>query len=198
MRGAISAISIAIVCCSSFAHAQMVAESASTASSSGVFDTEASDYVENNGLAARVLFVSKSAGTQRTVSIEMRNTREEPIWLAVIGPPPNAVDTLGSTYSVVQIAGLATCQTLKSNSIERCMTNYSGYLPGSAFTSLAAGASSLVNLTLSAPEAQSSGDGFMSLTMSAALGVGDQPAKSGDRGLISIPISFPLIPLEAK
>ncbi|NOE36211.1 hypothetical protein [Ruegeria sp. HKCCD7318] len=178
-------------------NAQMISEGVSSDGSNGSFEA-GTDFVENNGLAVRVVFVSKATGEQRTVSVEMKNTRDEAMWLALIGPEPSAIDTQGTTYKVVQVAGLSSCRYLKANEVDNCMRNAGGYLPGSVFTNLSPGASSLLNLTLEATSEPNTAEGFMSLTMNAAMSVGDQPSASGDRGLASIPISFPLIPLEAQ
>lgn len=179
------------------ATSQMVSDTDSSGAAPGAFES-GSDFVENNGLAVRVLFISQPAGTQRTVSVEMKNTRDEAVWLAVIGPAPTAIDTQGSTYQVVQIAGVGTCKSLQTTHIDNCMRNSSSYLPGTVFSVLAPGSSSLINITLDTKGAAGATQGFMSLTMNAAMGIGDQPAPSGERGLVSVPISFPLIPLEAQ
>lgn len=197
MRRAGLICSIVILLAASHATAQMVSDGGSAGGTTGTFEAS-SEFVENNGLVVRVLFVSQPAGSQRTVSVELKNTREEAVWLAMIGPEPTGIDTQGSTYQVVQIAGLGTCKSLQASHIDTCMRNASSYLPGSVFSLLAPGASSLLNMTLDTKGAPSAKEGFMSLTMNAAMGVGEQPAAGGERGLVSVPISFPLIPLEAQ
>ena len=173
----------------------MISDSSSNSGTQGSFEA-GSDFVENNGLSVRVLFISDASENRRTASLELKNTSDETIWLALIGPAPQAVDTSGNTYTITNIAGLASCKDLAVSSIDFCMTNRSNFLPGSAFSSLAANASSILNLTLQSSTDQIADTGFLSLTMSAALAQGDQPAKTGDRELIAIPISFPLISLE--
>lgn len=197
VRNTIPFLAVVLLFLGTSAFAQMVSGNSSGSNASSSFQS-GSDFIENNGLSVRVLFVSKASGEQRTVSIELKNSREEPIWLAIIGPPPTAVDTSGNTYSVVQIAGLATCEQLVTKHIASCMTNRYGYMPGDSLSNLAPGASSLVNMTIQAASGQAVDEGFLSLTMNAALGIGDQPKGDGDRGLISIPVSFPLISLEAQ
>lgn len=197
MRRSICSFAAGAILAALPASAQMVLETAASGSDASVFEAS-TEAVVNNGLSARVLFVSKAAGAQRTVSVELKNMRDEPIWLSIIGPSPMGIDTNGGTYAVTQISGLSTCKQLESKYIDSCMTNRADYLPGSTMSLLSPGASSLVNLALQSPSGESADTGFLSLTMNAALGVGDPPANAGDRGLISIPISFPLISLEAK
>ncbi len=71
-------------------------------------------------------------------------------------------------------------------------------MPSSTLTKLAPGSASLVNLTLQSSSGSTADEGFLSLTMNAAMGSGDTLPDAGDRNLVAIPVSFPLISLEPK
>ena len=151
------------------------------------------DYVQNNGLAVRVMFIGRGSGDTATISVEFRNATNDSIWVALIGPTPNAVDTAGNTYAITQIAGIATCSNLANRYISDCLTRES-HLPSGAFTQLSKGAASLVNLTLSGASLPETG--FLSVTMTAALASGEAPSAGQERSLSTVPISLPLIALE--
>ncbi len=157
------------------------------------------EFVENNGLAVRVLFVGKNASQKTlTLSAELKNTSSENLWLAIIGPKPVAVDTSGNSYQLQSLNGLAQCQNLDNRSIAYCMSNYAGYLPGDAFASLQSGASSIATMTFTATDIPDSG--FMSLSINVAVGTGQKPENTTGkpRDVANIAISFPLITLEDK
>lgn len=154
------------------------------------------DQVRNGGLGVRILFVGKNAdGKTLTISAELQNVTEEPIFVSLVGPPPAAIDTQGVTYRLAQASGLPQCQSLQNDRISRCFTNWNGYLPGAAFSVLQPAASAIVATTFSAEQVSTSG--FLSVTMNVALASGTRPGdqRGNDVQLENVAISFPLIAL---
>lgn len=155
------------------------------------------EQIRNGGLGVRILFVGKNAdGKTLTISAELQNVTEEPIFVSLVGPPPAAIDTQGVTYQLAQASGLPQCKSLKNNDISACFTNWNGFLPGAAFSVLQPGASAIVATTFAADQASTSG--FLSVTMNVALASGTRPGdqRGNDVQLENVAISFPLIALE--
>ena len=173
--------------------------SGASSSSGGADFSPSTDFVENNGLAVRVLFIGKNKPQKMiTLSAELKNTSAENIWLAVIGPKPAAVDTSGNTYQLSALNGLAQCKALDNGNVANCISNFSNLLPGDAFASLQSGASSIVTMQFSATDVPDSG--FLSLSINVAVGSGQKPSNAlkEPRELANVAISFPLISLEDK
>jgi hypothetical protein len=169
------------------AQAQIIDDSAASASVARV---------ENGGIAVEIAFIGRNPdGKRLTVASEIRNLRDERVFVAVIGPPPGAVDNQGVTYSLASSAGIAQCDDLRTNRIQECMRNWSSILPGYAFSSLDPGTSALVSLTFEAPEVSQTG--FLSLSLNLAVGAGEMPSndRSVDRPLDNIAVTFPMIRL---
>ncbi|MCA0871438.1 hypothetical protein LCL97_11420 [Seohaeicola saemankumensis] len=165
------------------------------------------DQIRNGGLGVRILFVGKNAdGKTLTVSAELQNVTDQPIFLALIGPPPAAIDTQGVSYQLQNAAGLPQCKVLHNDVIKNCFLNetissfkgfaYRDPLPGSAFSVLQPAASAIVATTFTAEQASTSG--FLSISMNVALATGMRPAddRANDPQLENVAISFPLIALE--
>ena len=80
--------------------------------------------VENGGIAVEIAFIGRNPdGKRLTVAAEIRNLRDERVFVAVIGPPPGAIDNQGVTYSLASSAGIAQCDRLATSHIEGCMRN---------------------------------------------------------------------------
>lgn len=157
------------------------------------------DQIRNGGLGVRILFVGRNAdGKTLTISAELQNVTEEPIFISLVGPPPAAIDTQGVTYQLEQASGLPQCKHLSNNYISQCFANSHGYLPGAAFSVLQPGASAIVATTFAADQASTSG--MLSVTMNVALASGTRPGdkRGNDVQLENVAISFPLIPLEGS
>jgi len=158
--------------------------------------TPTTDMIENGGIGVRVLFLGRNPdGKHLTVSAEIRNVADEPAFIALVGPPPSAIDNMGVTYGLNQISGLATCKRLSMDWIQGCLNNTQSALPGGVFSQLQPGASSVVAMTFEAPEVTRTG--FLSLALNVALARGKRPdnAVNKERGLDNIAISFPIIQL---
>lgn len=172
-------------------------ETAAFPQSAGTAFAPSTDQVVNSGLGVRLLFVGRNEnGKALTISAEVQNLSEEPAFIALVGPPPAAIDTNGVTYTLANLAGLANCESMLTAHISRCFANTSGYLPGEAFSLLQPQASAIVALTFESEQASTSG--FLSVTLSIALGTGTRPASSSDRAtaLENVAISFPLVALD--
>lgn len=155
------------------------------------------DQIRNGGLGVRILFVGRNAdGKTLTISAEMQNVTEVPIFVSLVGPPPVAIDTQGVNYQLAQASGVPQCRSLENDDISLCFTNWNDYLPGAAFSVLQPGASAIVATTFSAEQASTSG--FLSVTMNVALASGTRPSdqRGNDVQLENVAISFPLIALE--
>lgn len=152
--------------------------------------------LQNGGLGVKILFIGKNPdGLNVTVSAQIVNLTDETVKVALIGPPPGAVDDHGTTYDLVKVSGIGSCYSLKVNLVNNCMRNTSSYLPGPKFTQISAGQSVVVPVSL---KAQSKTAGTMlSYSMNLAVHTGDE-AVSDDQGrqLKNIAVSFPLIPLD--
>ena len=172
-------------------HAQSARAGAPDASPLGV------GTVRGNGLETQVLFAGLDEAEQAvTLTVRITNTAGEPAYLALVGPRPRAVDSLGNAYEVARLAGLAQCASMRNSRIDECIRNLGNRLPGTMFTLIPPGASSLVNIELSARKAAR--EGFLSFTMNAAMGRGTRPGddRSADAGLDYINIHLPAIPLK--
>lgn len=184
-----TALSLALSLAIALAPAQAQIVDSSAPSASG-------DRVENGGIAVEIAFIGRNPdGKRLTIAAEIRNLRDERVFVAVIGPPPGAIDNQGVTYSLASSAGIAQCGRLETSEIENCMRNWNSILPGYAFSSLDPGTSALVSLTFEAPEVTQTG--FLSLSLNLALGVGEMPSndRSVDRPLDNIAVTFPMIRL---
>lgn len=152
--------------------------------------------VENGGIAVEIAFIGRNPdGKRLTIASEIRNLRDERVFVAVIGPPPGAVDNHGVSYSLASSAGIAQCTQLRTDRIQECMRNWNGILPGYAFSSLDPGTSALVSLTFEAPEVSQTG--LLSLSLNLAVGAGEMPSndRSVDRPLDNVAVTFPMIRL---
>lgn len=158
--------------------------------------TPTTDQIQNGGLGVRLMFVGRNEdGKTLTVSAELQNITEEPVYLALVGPPPAAIDTSGVTYTLSKIGGLAHCQSLENRYVARCFTNGYEYLPPGNFNLLQPGAAAIVATTFSAEQASTSG--FLSVTMNVLLAKGSRPKskRSSDDALDNVAISFPVVDL---
>ena len=181
------AVALALLLGPAPARAQIVDSSAPSASG---------ERVENGGIAVEIAFIGRNPdGKRLTIASEIRNLRDERVFVAVIGPPPGAIDNQGVTYSLASSAGIAQCGRLATSEIQNCMRNWNGILPGYAFSSLDPGTSALVSLSFEAPEVTQTG--FLSLSLNLAVGVGEMPSndRSVDRPLNNIAVTFPMIRL---
>ena len=151
----------------------------------------------NSGLGVRLLFVGaqRRMAAKITISAEVRNVSDEPSFIALVGPPPAAIDTNGVTYVLKGLAGVASCQRMTVGDIRGCFANSGGYLPGEAFSLLDPQVSAIVALTFEAEQASDSG--LLSVTMNIARGTGTRPTSDAARAtsLENIAISFPLVEL---
>ena len=203
---------ITILCVSGFlphlCHAQFASgdESASGANPSNAFGQQGqsafaptTEQIKNNGLGVRILFLGRNE-EEKTLSIsaELQNLSDEPLYLALVGPHPAAIDTSGIAYTLKKTAGLAQCRSLENKNIAYCFSNYSNYLPGSSFSLLQPGASAVVVTTFAANKISSSG--LLSVTMNVAMAKGARPSdkRSKDTKMENVAISFPLITLEGR
>lgn len=155
--------------------------------------------IVNGGLGVKILFVGRNQdGKTLTISAELQNVSDEPIFIALVGPAPAAIDTSGVTYELKKIGGLAQCNSLDNNSIAYCFNNRSNYLPGANFSLLQPRVSAIVATTFAANQASTSG--FLSVTMNVALAKGERPKddRNKDNKLENVAISFPLITLKEK
>lgn len=153
--------------------------------------------VQNNGLGVKLLFVGRNPdGKQLTISAELQNLTKEPVYLALVGPAPAAIDTSGVSYQLSKIAGMAQCNNLGNTYISYCFSNKSGALPGASFSLLQGGASAIVATTFTADQVSEAG--YLSVTMNVAMGKGTRPGDKSDRGsqLENVAISFPLVALK--
>ena len=153
--------------------------------------------VRGNGLETRVLFVgSNIAERTLTLSVSVTNTGAEPVYLALVGPHPRAVDSQGGTYQVAGVAGIAQCESMLNSQIDGCIRNRRNRLPGTMFTLIPPKASSLLNIELSTRKVAR--EGFVSFTMNAAMGRGTRPDddRSADAKLDYINIHLPALPLK--
>lgn len=191
---------IACLAVSSESRAQFAAPeqpAASQGGGSGSAFKPTTEMIENGGIGVRVMFVGRNAdGKTLTVSSEIKNLSDEAKYIALTGPQPAAIDTSGVTYSLLSHSGLGACKNLANEYIQYCAQNSSGYLPGSFFSLLQPGASSIVALTFQGPQVSESG--FLSLTMNVAVGAGSRPIDGKQRKLENVAISFPLVALEKK
>lgn len=154
------------------------------------------DQIQNGGLGVRILFVGRQNDSKTlTISAELQNLTKEPIFVALVGPAPAAIDTSGVTYMLQKVGGMAQCETLEKRYIAHCFSNYSGYLPGAAFSLLQPGASAIVATTFAAEQVSASG--FLSVSMNIALAKGSRPQDKRDKDakIENVAISFPLVAL---
>lgn len=152
----------------------------------------ASRVVENGGVGVRVNLLRPSPdGMQLNASAEVVNMTEGPIYVAMVGPAPAAMDDSGVAYTLGSVQGIATCNSLAVNHIDWCMSNTNGSLPGGSFLLLQPGASGHVQLSFVAPEVTRSG--FASLSLSLAVGYGERPTNKVTRPLENVAIAFPLV-----
>lgn len=164
------------------------------------------EFVQNGPIAARVLFVGRNPDGKRiSVSAEMKNLGADVVYIALVGPSPGAFDSAGRTYKFTDISGLGRCGDLAYALAGQCFTNnnwcatrpsyYVDCLPGDSFSQLNPGASSLVALSFEGDEISNAG--FLSLTMNVAMATGVRPGneRGEERGLVNLPVSFPLLPL---
>lgn len=157
----------------------------------------ASEAVSQGGMAVRILFLGRNPdGEQLTVSTQLTNTNEEPINVALIGPPPTAIDTRGVQYELASIAGIGRCSRLEHNWVDGCMGNAQRSLPNTHFAHLAPGASTIMALTFTAPAV--SEDGFMSVSMNFAVGAGERVTDDNRAELRNFPITFPIVSLVSE
>jgi hypothetical protein len=159
--------------------------------------TPTTEQIQNNGLGVRILFLGRNEEEKTlSISVELQNLSDQPIYIALVGPHPAAIDTSGITYKLKKTAGLAQCNSLENKSIARCFSNYNNFLPGSSFSLLQPGASAVVVTTFSANKISSSG--FLSVTMNVAMAKGARPSdkRGKDAKMENVAISFPLIPLK--
>jgi hypothetical protein len=201
---------ITILCVSGFlphlCHAQFASEDgpasgASPSSSSSQQGESAfaptTKQVQNNGLGVRILFLGRNE-EEKTLSIsaELQNLSDKPLYLALVGPHPAAIDTSGIAYTLKKTAGLAQCRSLDNKNIAYCFSNYGNYLPGASFSLLQPGASAVVVTTFAANQISSSG--FLSVTMNVAMAKGTRPSdkRGKDTKMENVAISFPLITLK--
>jgi hypothetical protein len=179
--------------------AQFVAsDDAATPGGAAVF-SPTTEQVQNGGLGVRVLFTGRNAQDGvLTVSSEIQNLTDEPIFLGVVGPEPGAIDTNGVSYKFVSVAGIGRCAQLTANHAGDCFTNRSSWMPAASFTTLSPGAALIASLTFSG---QTSGSaGMLSVTMNVAAASGSLPGdndQSRAAALQNIAISFPLIAMES-
>ena len=148
-------------------------------------------------LAVRVLFSGADHANNRlTHRAQIENTDARAAYLAVVGPEPGAVDSAGGVYGVRSLGGIATCTSLFDARIEDCIRNNHDYLPGTEFTMIPPGASSLLNVDMSA---QKIVEGVLvAFTMNVALGRGTRPSndRTNKPELEYINIHLPLIVLK--
>lgn len=152
----------------------------------------ASRFVENGGVGVRINVLRPSPdGKHLNASAEVVNTSEGPIFVAMVGPAPAAMDDSGVAYTLDGVQGIATCSSLAVNSIDWCMSNFNGAMPGGSFLLLQPGASANVQLSFAAPEVTRSG--FASLSVSLAVGYGERPTNKATRTLENVAIAFPVV-----
>ena len=152
--------------------------------------------VQGNGLSTQVLFIGADrAQNSLTVSVRITNTADSPAYLAIVGPKPLALDNKGGVHYVSEIAGIASCSRLGNLYIDKCITNASDRLPGTAFTLLPPKVPTLVNIRLKAKDLHP--DAMVSFTMNAALARSQRPAnlRSNDHTIEYINIHLPLLPV---
>ena len=157
----------------------------------------ASPPVVGHGLSTQVLFIGADRSRNRvTVSVRITNTADTPAYLAIVGPPPNALDSRGGVYDLEKIAGIARCGRLHNSSIDDCIANRHGYLPGTTFTLLPPKVPTLINVELEAENLQPQTS--LSFTMNAALARNTRPTnnRSGQSLPEYINLHFPLMALK--
>ncbi|MEM1385448.1 MAG: hypothetical protein AAGD08_01045 [Pseudomonadota bacterium] len=156
--------------------------------------TPATEMQQNGGIGVQVLFVGRNPdGKQLTVSVQIQNTTDQPLNLAMIGPAPAAIDNRGVTYTLKQYAGLASCKSWQNQYVSTCMRNSSSYLPNETFGRLDAGSSSIVALTFEGSGVPD--DGFLSISLNLAVGTGDRVTDANREDVRNIPITFPIVNL---
>lgn len=175
----------------------VMAQSASS-NSSGVSElSSTAEAVRANGLETLVVFMGSDFANNRLVlSVRITNTDESSAYLALVGPEPSAVDSGGGIYKVQNLGGIATCALLSNSTIDNCIRNTLGVLPGTMFSLVPPGTSMLVNFELSS--LRMAKEGLVSITMNAALGRGTRPLddRSKNPKLEYIGIHLPLISLK--
>ena len=153
--------------------------------------------VQGNGLSTQVLFIGADrAHSTLTVSVRITNTADTPVYLAIVGPEPLALDNKGGVHRISQISGMAKCVYLSNSSIDGCITNQRGHLPGNSFTLLPPKVPTLVNILFKAEDLQP--DALISFTMNAALARGPRPTnrRSNEQKIEYINIHLPLLPID--
>lgn len=152
--------------------------------------------VQNGGLGVKILFVGKNPdGLNLTVSAQVVNVTKEPMRVALIGPPPSAVDDHGTTYDLVKASGIGSCTNLGASYVDYCMKNTSSHLPGNMFTQISAGQYVVIPVSLKAKSKM--GGTVLSYSMNLAIHTGDGAVSDEkSRELKNVAVSFPLIPLD--
>ncbi|MFN3688850.1 hypothetical protein [Salinarimonas sp.] len=151
----------------------------------------ASRVVENGGVGVHVEILKPSPdGKQLNAGARIVNLTEGPIYVAMVGPEPAALDNAGSAYTLGGVLGVATCNSLAVNRIEWCLTNVNGYLPAASFLFLQPGASANVQMSFLAPDVTRSSAARLSLSL--AVGYGERPTNERSRSLENVAIAFPM------
>ena len=159
--------------------------------------TVSDNVATSNGLAVQILFAGADYANNRlTLSARIENTDARAAYLALVGPEPRAVDSAGGVYAVRRLSGIATCRSLRDPMIDHCIRNTRKYLPGTKFTRIPPGASTLLNVEMSTHKIAK--DVRIAFTMNVALGRGTRPAdnRSNDPELEYINVHLPLIALK--
>ncbi|MCY4007403.1 MAG: hypothetical protein OXE84_11380 [Rhodobacteraceae bacterium] len=164
------------------------------------------EITRKNGLGAQVLFVSKNQEAKELVaSVILDNQGEQDLYIALIPPAPQAFDNQGASYTFHDDKlGIGSCEWI-DNRRDECLENKQDALQPGEFTKLESGSAVLTPLVfqnnVGGKLKQISETGLLALSFNLAVSEGAPPVDEDpadvNRGLDTVNISFPLIPLDS-
>ena len=139
------------------------------------------------------------------MNMMLENHGEQDLYLALIPPRPQALDNQGVTYEYntrPKRLAIGRCDDISKR--DYCLENFHGDLPPGAFTKLETGSEVLFQLPFEHVDGPNrkpvSETGFLTLSFELAVSEGARPVDEDpvdvNRGLETVNISFPLIPLD--
>lgn len=160
-----------------------------------------------NGLGAQVLFVNKNQESKElVVNVMLENHGKQDLYLALIPPAPQALDNQGASYTYDtdhRRLVIGRCEYI-NGSRDQCLENNQDALQPGEFTKLETASTVLFQLVfqnlIRGNWENISETGILTLSFNLAVSEGAPPVDEDpvdvNRGLETVNISFPLIPLD--